>query len=272
MDSNAITALATGLLVVVGFTQIGILNSQRRHSQLELIEVYRRRWENNKKDWGTVIFIGLDEDDYYQVVSKDLVKNLASKRDKANNNEPTVWALDAVRSVFGNIGDICTRILQGQLDVKDVYSLFGTELLRQSRPLRILLDNSYPTDSFDVNKSHQKVRNEVQDWLIYHDGIRRRCLILIDLLWAEAARLEDLPPSDLKSAAEAKIHTGKRNRIRLLNECKRLNRSRISFLAMKLSNFLRNSEYKRIFSRIGIDKKRLVKLDKEWTDRLLHNF
>lgn len=272
MDSNTITALATGLLVAVGIAQIGILKSQRRHSQLELTEVYRRRWENSKQDWGTVIFIGRDEDEYYQVISKEVVDQLASKRDMANNHEPTVWALDATRSVFGNMSDICTRILQNQLDIEDVYSLFGTELLRQSRPLRVLLDNNYPTDSFGNSNAHHKVRNEVQDWLIYHDGIRRRCLILIDLLWAEAARLEDLPPSDLKSAAEAKIHTGKNNRTRLLNECNRLNRSRFSFQALKLSKILRNSEYQKCCSRIGINKKRLEKLEKEWTDRLLHNF
>lgn len=272
MESNTITALATGLLVIVGFFQVEILIAQRRQIQLELIEEYRKRWAESRKSWGAVIFIGRDENEYYQVVDKDTIKILASMRDKANWGTPTVWALDATRSVFTTLSDISTKILQNQLKVSNVYPLFGTELLRHGRPLRVLLENNYHSMNRYPENTHQQVRNEVQDWLIYHDGIRRRCLILIDLLWAEAARLEDLPPSDLKIAADAKISSGKFNRRRLIKECIRLNGFNRVLLALKLSRFMRNSEYRRFGSRIGIDKKRLAKLEKEWTERLLRDY
>ena len=270
MDSSTITALSTALLVIVGIAQIGILRAQRRQSQLALIEEYRRRWRDNIGAWGIVVFIGRDEDDYYQVLGRKEIENLVSQRDyEGNKTTPTVWAKDAAIVVFGHLSDICIRILQGQLYVRDVYPLLGTELLRHSRPLRILLDKTYPTYAQFSCPQHTRIREEVQDWLLYHDGIRRRCLILIDLLWAEAARLEDLSPSDLLTAAEAKTQTGKMNRKRLRKECKRLNKSTISVPSWMLCRFLRNSEYRRFGSRIGIDKKRLIKLDQEWTDLLL---
>ena len=269
MNSSTITALSTTLLVIVGIAQIGILRAQRRQSQLALIEEYRRRWRDNIGAWGIVVFIGRDEDEYYQVLGRDEIESLVQRERAANNTTPTVWARDAAVTIFGNLSDLCVRILQGQLCVRDVYPLFGTELLRHSRPLRILLDKTYPSDAQFSCPQHTRIRKEVQNWLIYHDGIRRRCLILIDLLWAEAARLEDLPPSDLLTAAEAKIRTGRINRERLRNECKRLNRSAIPVLSWVLCRFLRNAEYKRFGSRIGIDKKRLAKIDQEWTNRLL---
>lgn len=115
----------------------------------------------------------------------------------------------------------------------------------------------------------ESVRNELQDWLIYHDGIRRRCLILIDLLWAEAARLEDLPPGDLKSAADAKEQSGHLNRRRLVEECRRLNVLKYGIRGISLSCFLRNAEYKKKGFMPGIDRRRLDELESEWTKRLL---
>jgi hypothetical protein len=109
----------------------------------------------------------------------------------------------------------------------------------------------------------------MQDWLIYHDGLRRRCLILIDILWAEAVRLEDLPPSDIRSAADAKIKTGKLNRRRLFNETIRLNGLKKLFLAMNLSRFLKRTEYKSFWNLKGLKKSRLDNMEKNWTKRLL---
>ena len=271
MDSNIITAIATGLLAIVGIAQIGILKSQRRHSQLELIGEYRQRWDNNRVNWGTVVFVGRSKEEYYQVLPRNLVDKCNEMIEITNNHEQSTWALDAARPTFGILSDICSRVLQGQLEISLIYPIFGTELLRHSRPLRTILDSSYSFHHFLPSESHLKVRTEIQDWLIYHDGTRRRCLILIDLLWAEAARLEDLPPSDMKSGADAKTKTGKGSRKRLSDEYKRLNRSYISLLSIKLSRYLINSEYRRFYSRVGISKKRLEKLDRDWTERLLYN-
>ncbi|MFD2111941.1 hypothetical protein [Thiorhodococcus fuscus] len=272
MDSNTITALATALLVMVGIAQIGILIAQRRQSQFQLLEEYRRRWNEYRRYWGTIIFIGRDQDEYYQVIDKEEIARLSKLKESVTNSSPTIWALDSSRLVFTTLSDICLKILQNQIKVGDVYSIFGTEVLRHSKPLRVLLDSFYPNGHSRPDRAHSKVRDEVQDWLIYHDGIRRRCLILIDLLWAEAARLEDLPPSDLKSAADAKIETSSINKKRVISECIRLNGLGKAIHAYRLSYFLKNSEYKKRYFPIGIEKTRLEKLEKEWTVRLLRDY
>lgn len=270
MDSNTITALATGLLAIVGFTQVKILITQNRQSQLGFIEEYRKRWLESRRDWGCIIFLGRNQDDYYQVVKEEIIKEFIILRDKSNHHAPSIWALDSARIVFTTMSDICIKLLKNQLEISDVYPIFGTELLRNSRPLRILLEKSYPdiNNQWDSDK-HRLVRTEIQDWLIYHDGIRRRCLILIDLLWAEATRLEDLPPVDIKSAADAKVTSGRYNQDRIYKECIRLNGFYKVLLAIKLSKFLKHSEYKCPCSKIGIDKNKLQKGEEEWTNRLL---
>ena len=112
---------------------------------------------------------------------------------------------------------------------------------------------------------------EIQDWLIYRDGIRRRCLILIDLLWAEAARLEDLPPDDLLNAACAKEKTGWMNRKRIYNECKRVCGGIRFYKVIYFTYFLRHSEFFKWHLLVGLSRKRLEKLNKEWTARLLQH-
>lgn len=118
---------------------------------------------------------------------------------------------------------------------------------------------------------HKSIRIEIQDWLLYHDGIRSRCLILLDLLWAEAARVEDLSPSDLISAADVKRNTGHINRNRLFDECKRINRQFIPFKAYHLSCYLRHSEYRKFWFLKGLDKDRLRTLSEIRTKKLLEN-
>lgn len=271
MNETALTALATVLLVVVGLAQVVVLISQKRQTRIALSAEYRRLWFDSKKHWGTVIFIGRDPKEYYQVVDETTLKQLRAKTETAKLTAPTIWAMESIQSVCGVLGEVSTRILQGHLKVSDTYAIFGTEFLRHSRPLRQLLDPSYP-NHYQPNQddtSHEAVRREMQQWLIYHDGLRRRCLILIDLLWAEAARLEDLPPHDMQDAAEAKKKTGRLNRKRVFNEVIRLNTILKIGLAIRLSRFLRRAEYQSFTNWIGIRKKRLTTLRISWTNRLL---
>ena len=275
MDSATITALATGLLVIVGLAQVGVLIAQRRQSRLELVETYWRRWRESRKAWGTVVFFGREDGEFYQVAEPAQLDDFRHETHSADSSGPTTWALDAIRSVSGVMSDVCIRVLQGQIDIGDAYPIFGSELLRQSRPLRVLLDSSYPIrvwseESSDYWNPHQEIRRELQTWLVYHDGVRRRCLILLDLLWAEAARLEDLPPDELLGAANAKRVSGHRNRDRLSKECIRLRGPLGFFRSYVLSRHIRHAEHKRSHSRIGLDAAKLKALDKQWEDRLLH--
>lgn len=269
-DSNLITALATGLLVVVGWMQIRILRTQRRHDQLSLLEEYQHRWYEYKKEWGALIFFTRDEDEYYQIANIDEIEKLQSIVGSSSLSTPTIPALNAVRTTCSLLNDICMKVLQDQLNIRDIYPIFGSQFLRQSKPLRRVLDVYYGYDHnrFESDK-HKRIRTEIQDWLIYHDGVRRRCLIFIDLLWAEAVRLEDLTPEDIKNGANAKIKTGKKNRNRLFKEAIRLNGYNYVFTALKLSRFLLYSEYRSILNIHGIDKQKLKLLENEWTNRIL---
>lgn len=271
MNENLLTAIATVLLVFVGMGQIFVLVSQKKQTRIALTEQYRQLWYNLKHHWGSVIFIGRENGEYYQVLDETAINNLKEVTQKHRLDTPTIWALESIQKICGMLGEVSTRVLQGHLKVRDVYPIFGTEFLRQSRPLRQLLDPEYQNYYFtdDTTEEHKRIRTEIQDWLVYHDGLRRRCLIIIDLLWAEAARLEDLPPDDMKSAAEAKKNTGSLNRKRVLKETIRLGGLINLCYALKLSRFLKRAEFRSLLNWRGIDKKRLAILNEKWTKRLL---
>ncbi|UPY96281.1 hypothetical protein [Pectobacterium sp. 21LCBS03] len=276
MDNVTFTALSTGLLVAVGSAQVAILIGQRQQQRLDWVEEYRKRWSDKENDWANLVYLGRSLDSYYQVANSKKIKKLNKLTLEYEAHSPTIWALNSVRNTCGTISDVCLKILQGQLKVQEIYPIFGTEFLRHSVALRSLLDrvdilSNYGRIGPDhIRTCHNNIRNEVQTWLICHDGIRRRCLIFIDLLWAEAARLEDLPPDDLKSAANAKINSGSNNRKRLIKEFLRLNSSTSIIRGLFLMHFLMHAEYRRRVLRIGINPKRLDELTQEWTRRYIN--
>ncbi len=271
MDSGTLTAIATILLVLVGLAQILVLNSQKRQTRIALIAQYRQLWTKCKEYFGNVIFIGRETGEYYQTHNQRKLKELEELVSQHRLDMPTTWALESVQNVFSVLDELTIRILQGHLKISDTYPIVGTGFLRHSRPLRKLLDSDYHSTYFSnhSDKNHRQIHKEMQDWLIYHDGLRRRCLILIDVLWAEAVKLEDLPPSDIRSAADAKKKTGKLNRKRIFKETIRLNGLKKLFLAMKLSRFLKRAEYKSFWNIKGLKKSRLDKMEENWTKRLL---
>lgn len=278
MDDVKLTALATALLVFVGAAQVVVLLAQRHQQRLDWAEMYRRRWIELKGDWATVVYLGRRASSYYQIAHHESLQQLREATVRHSPDVASSWAQASVRNICSMLSDLCSRVLQGDLRISDVYPIFGTELLRQGAPLRVLLDGESdylkcygslgPTEE---EQRHDNLRNEMITWLVCHDGIRRRCLIMIDLLWAEAARLEDLPPSDLARAADAKLETGQLNRSRLRNEVLRLSKWWGFRRAWALSNFIRNSEWQRFRGSRGLSKSRLKKLDDEWTARYLKN-
>ncbi len=276
MSEAELTALATALLVLVGVAQVVILMGQRQQQRLDWAEMYRRRWIELKGDWATIVFLGRRASDYYQVAHHEDLQRLREAAQASSGGVASSWAQASVRNVCGTLSDLCSRVLQGHIQVGDVYPIFGTELLRQGAPLRVLLDGKAghlqaygrlgPTEE---EERHDRLRAEMTTWLVCHDGIRRRCLIMIDLLWAEAARLEDLPPYELVQAAETKKRTGHLNRARLRAEALRLNRWWSWRKCHRLAEYLRYSEWRSLPCSRGLSKRRLQKLDRAWTERYL---
>ncbi|MDI6033342.1 hypothetical protein QLS91_09680 [Flavobacterium sp. LB2P84] len=273
MKDEEITLLISIILAIAGIVQVFALFTQNRQARLLLVNDYRMRWYEYRENWGHIVFLGRDTDEYYQVVNENSLKLLNKIVQESRSDIPTIWARESIQNICGIMSEVCLRILQGQLKVSDAYPIFGTELLRQSLPLRKLLESEYNSFSREyLEVKHSNIRKELQDWLVYHDGIRRRCLILIDLLWAEATRLEDLPPSDIRSAADSKLKNGKLNRNRVFKEVIRLSSFGKISHAIKLYYFLYHAEYKSIYNWIGIRKRELDRLESEWTKRLLINY
>lgn len=272
MSNDAIMALTSVLLVLVSVVQISMLVIQNRQNRLELLNDFRARWHSARVHLGDVIFIGRNDGDYYQLVNEERIKTLQSEVGNSTKSGPTVWALTSVQIVSGIMNEVCVRILQGQLHVSEAYPVFGTLLLRQTNPMRVLLDSdNYNGSSQWCSENHLLIRKELQDWLIYHDGTRRRCLILLDLLWAEATRLGDLPPHDILCAATAKIATGKLNRQRVFTEALLIQGLPAIFNATRLRLFLLKSEFKSFWNPFGVSKSKLANSDRVWTRRLLRN-
>ena len=276
MSDAEMSALATVLLVVVGAAQVMILLGQRLQQRLDWSEMYRRRWIELQKDWAAVIFLGRGASEYYQVAHPEYLQELRKASATTSGDIASSWALFSVRNVCGLFSDLCSRVLQGQIKVHEIYPIFGTELLRQGAPLRVLLDGNNehllcygsmgPTEE---EAEHDNLRREMATWLACHDGIRRRCLILIDLLWAEAARLEDLPPYELAAAADSKFVTGYLNRARVKSEVFRLGGGLALIKSIYLAHHLRHAEWKRFLWSRGLSKNRIKILDENWTRRYL---
>lgn len=278
MNDVQLTAVATALLVFIGFAQFLVLLAQRHQQRLDWAERYRQRWIELKGDWAVVVFLGRRSSEYYQVAHYDTLQQLRNATNNDSHEKNLSWAQASIRNVCGLLSDLCSRILQGDLQVKDIYPIFGTELLRQGAPLRILLDGQSdflraygsrgPTDE---EAKHDWLRSQMTTWLVCHDGIRRRCLIMLDLLWAESARLEDLPPSDLTLAANSKVLTGYMNRLRIRVETRRLSQWWAWYRPWKLSRFLIHSEWKKFRYGRGLNKMRLKKLEEAWNSRYLRS-
>ncbi|MCU0593291.1 MAG: hypothetical protein MUC57_17710 [Desulfobacterales bacterium] len=264
MDNATITSLATLLLVLVSIGQAAILIGQKRQARLELAESYRKRWAEHTSDFAILVFIGNEPGEYYQTVDHEIIDCFNAKLEESNLDKPTVWALNPAKRLLGFMSDLCQRILEGQLTVRDVYPFLGSSFLRQSRGIRNLLYIEASQTKEPISKqallNHYRVRGEVQDFAVNHSGLTRRCLILIDLMWAEAARLEDLPPEDLARAASAKRTTGHLNRKRLRRECIRLNGSFGWLRAKRLSRYLKFGEYQSWVGVRGLNEKRLREL------------
>lgn len=262
-----ITSASTVALAFLGYLQYRILKTQSRENQISLIEELRMRYNEKYEAFGILVFIGRDPGDYYQILPDRKYREIQKLISTIRIGSNAIWAVESAKSFFSYLSSISAYILQNQLNIQDVYHLFGTQLLRQSLPLKVLLDD-VRNDTVN-NQRHKWVMNFIQDWLKYHDGIRRRSLILLDLLWAEGARLGDLPPYDLEAAALIKLKTGKLNKKRIIEEYKKLNSSVLPFSGYKFSCYLKYAEFRKYKVSRGLEYERIEENKNRWIEKLL---
>jgi hypothetical protein len=102
-----------------------------------------------------------------------------------------IWLSDHARRVVTALSRIADLVLSGRASVELAYLVVGQELTRRSRPLRGML-------------FLQHHRWMAVDTLASQGGTRERIMSLVDLMWAEGVRRQDLATHTVRAAAEAK--------------------------------------------------------------------
>lgn len=267
--ATSLTVLALAFAAFQGY--LGYRSGRR--ADVALLHDQIERWRQLGSHWSRAVLVGRGPNAFYLTSSTEdvraYVETIKRYRTLVNDsNDSDDWYEEykasyrdiaeykgAAQAVLKFLSAVGFLIVDGKLSPRLAYATLGTEVLRHGAALRQLIDQPPPdpTNPFIPQAGPPKelelgdeVRSWVQEWLTYHPGTGRRTLILLDVLWAEAAHLRDLSIGELQWAAAAKeaFGTGRRNRSRLSQECRRLGHP---ILAIRLSRRLRFSEYRSTF-------------------------
>jgi cysteine synthase len=215
--SNWLVAGSTVVYVVLtaGLVMLGL--RQARRDEVSLIAVLSDRWARAQDDWMKAMLVARGPTNYYNIAAPEetaryegLLADLAdlaamgpgrpgwSGRHQALANRSREYE-SAAAAVIEQLASISLLVLRGRLSTGGAYAVLGPQLVRNAGSLRILLVR-HRGDAGVVSEPARRVGG----WAQYRPGVVRRVLVLVDLLWAEAARLGDLAPFELASAADAK--------------------------------------------------------------------
>lgn len=279
MNAVGVGALATlGLFLVAGGQLLYAARQAHREQVLMVVEL-GDRWKGLRRSWDLLLLVSRGPGDYYINTSLEEVQAYAAivsedeeldarTEDSAERYENLVYRVRpyemAVQDVGRFLSQIGFLILNGQLRPELAYAILGTEVVRNSRAIRVLTDTHAPPlgwkgqiDCKEVGDRQpppgERFRQNLRNWFDYHPGIRRRLLIVLDILWAEAARLEDLERYDLALAATIKerCRTGERNRKRLMKEAVKLGHR---LRGRRLARRLLHAEFQSQFARGGVPR------------------
>lgn len=238
-----LTMLLTGLLVAFAAGQVVAIRQQRALAELQVVHELREQWQSVYKEWTGLLVLGghfyldipedvadayplllrEDVDTYRKLVHfnrrSDSWDEIESKLPKEEfdiiSQRTLAFPEEFHRSPLGLLATVGSYVLRGRVSPGTAYEVFGSDLTRNSSSVRYVTDLA-PNSTY---------------YLGYYPGVRRRVLILLDLMWAEAAKRGDLKPLEHDKAAETKTKhkTGVRNRRRLRTEQRRLRRAMPSF-------------------------------------------
>lgn len=235
----SIQGLLTALLVLFAAGQVYVIRQQRLLAELQVVHELREQWLAVRDEWLGMLVLGghfyldipVDASSRYPVLAderiaqyRELVHFNRSKRSWAEIEEaldedevallshgsPLQFPEEFHRLPLGILATVCAYILRGRLTMGSAYEVFGADLTRNSSSVRYVTDVA-PNSTYYLN---------------YYPGVRRRVLVLLDLMWAEAATRGDLNHREATAAADTKDKwkTGLRNRRRLRAEARRLGR------------------------------------------------
>lgn len=235
--------LLTGLLVAFAAGQVVVIRQQRALAELQVVHELREQWQSVHKEWTGFLVLGghfyldipedvadaypvlrhEDVDEYRRLVhfnrrcrSCDEIKSRVTQDEFALLSQRSLeFPEEFHRLPLGLLATVCAYILRGRVSTGTAYEAFGSDLTRNGSSIRYVTDLA-PNSTY---------------YLGYYPGVRRRVLILVDLMWTEAAKRGDLQLLEHAKAADTKRkhRTGLRNRRRLREELRRLRGGMPSF-------------------------------------------
>jgi hypothetical protein len=207
------------------------------HRGSPMLEVHQWLSQELGKDLASADLIQLYQDESSRELAKEYTRRLEEafeqilKRWKPFLDQTTEARADmapyqlATRQVLRFLAEVSGQVLRGLIGPQSVYEAFGAELARNGGAIRALM-----TD-------HE------HGWISIQPGLFLRVLVLIDLMWAEGARLGELEtqPSAAQAAITKRTHgTGRRNRSRVFQLAEKLGPGPN---ARKLRRLLRHAEH-----------------------------
>ncbi|GLY90922.1 hypothetical protein Airi02_088510 [Actinoallomurus iriomotensis] len=252
----SLTVSALSFFLSAGVSAIALRNS--RMSEVNLLATLREDWKDLNRSWHRSILTVNGPGDYYSYADQDLcdeydtyIARLASgeltEEEGAILSRPWIEAINDVVSFFGIVA---TYVLRGQISAQNAYVIFGAEVARRSKIVRELLDEE-PSGRFPGSQPAKFSDEETSAGAWWQDqrmhagqygGRNQRILCLQDIIWSQAARLQDLYMYEIEAAARIKREHGSgsraRNRVRRL--CRQLGGSYLTSLRLQWQ--LTNSE------------------------------
>lgn len=287
MSADWLVAAATAAYVVLTIGLLFVARRQAQTAEVSLLSELSNRWAAAERNWIKTLLVSRGPTDYYNVAAPqetrryaDLLAEWDALEQRADFSD-AYWQdrnhLDrrireyelAVSSLVEFLASSSLLVLRGRLTVEGAYAVFGTQVVRNGGALREVLPHAPRHSKFaGPRAAADEVRWRICDWGTYRPGVVRRVLALVDLLWAEAVRLDDLGPYELASAADAKARgAGTTCRARVREEVGRAGPPFPSALVKwRLARSLQRAEWQTFWHRRGLDREVIETRQSEWLD------
>jgi hypothetical protein len=238
-------------------------------SEIDILTSLQSGWGDLQEKWWRANLTVYGSDNYYTPGNQELraefdrlVEDLSSGTLSQHEAQAAAFPwISAIREIVDYLGNVASYVLTGQLSPGHAYSIFGAPVIRRSRVIRAIIgDRSLSTGGASSDRrtyfsgykpayySDEWRMGLPSDWVAewmhagQYSGRTERVLCLLDVLWAQAARQQDMYRHDLVTAASVKREyvSGLRNRKRIKRVVRQLGGS--GLLALRLQWHLTRAE------------------------------